>query len=109
MSKRDDPQLRVRIPELLKEALEKKARANKRTLTSEIVSRLESTILQDKLLHTSRGFEEAADEILILRDLLEKLKTTYHREYQAEWVYENKHELIEAMEKLKKLLNPENE
>ncbi|HGB2633703.1 TPA: Arc family DNA-binding protein, partial [Salmonella enterica subsp. enterica serovar Birkenhead] len=49
MSKRDDPQLRVRIPEFLKEELEKKARSNKRTLTSEIVARLEATVSQDDL------------------------------------------------------------
>ncbi|EAQ9807300.1 Arc family DNA-binding protein [Salmonella enterica] len=109
MSKRDDPQLRVRIPEALKEDLEKKARANKRTLTAEIVTRLEATMSQDALLHTSRGFEETVDEIRILRDLLEKLRSTYKREYQAEWVFNNKYELIEVMDRLRVLLNPENE
>ncbi|MBC3251247.1 Arc family DNA-binding protein [Serratia fonticola] len=40
MSKRDDPQLRVRIPQDLKNALEKAARENGRTLTAEITRRL---------------------------------------------------------------------
>ncbi|EAA6551311.1 hypothetical protein DLB95_24565 [Salmonella enterica subsp. diarizonae] len=109
MSKRDDPQLRVRIPESLKEGLEKKARANKRTLTAEIVTRLEATMSQDDLLHTSRGFEETVDEISLLWKRIEKLKSTYEREYQAEWVFNNKGELIEVMDRLKELLNPEHE
>lgn len=109
MSKRDDPQLRVRISTELKNKLEDKARLNKRTLTAEIVDRLEATILQDELLHKSRGFEETVDEIQILRKLLEKLKTTYQREYQAEWIFKNKYELIDVMEKLKELLNSEHE
>lgn len=109
MSKRDDPQLRVRIPELLKEELEKKARSNKRTLTAEIVARLEATVSQDDLLQKPRGFEETVGEIQALAKLLEKLKSTYKREYQAEWAFDNKFELMEAMDRLRELLNPEEE
>ncbi|MCX8963221.1 Arc family DNA-binding protein [Erwinia psidii] len=44
MSKRDDPQLRVRIPQELKEALEKIAAKNDRTLTAEINRRLKGSL-----------------------------------------------------------------
>ncbi|NIG88491.1 Arc family DNA-binding protein [Serratia symbiotica] len=62
MSKRDDPQLRVRIPSDLKENLEKKARSNKRTLTAGIVDRLEATITQDFV--NSNYFKNATEKIL---------------------------------------------
>lgn len=44
MSKRDDPQLRVRIPQDLKDVLEKLARENDRTLTAEITRRLRNSL-----------------------------------------------------------------
>lgn len=44
MSKRDDPQLRVRIPQDLKDALEKISRENDRTLTAEITRRLRESL-----------------------------------------------------------------
>ncbi|PIJ50647.1 DNA-binding protein [Erwinia sp. OLTSP20] len=47
MSKRDDPQLRVRIPQELKDALEKTAADNDRTLTAEITRRLRESLEQD--------------------------------------------------------------
>ncbi|CDG88424.1 Arc family DNA-binding protein [Xenorhabdus bovienii] len=54
---REDPQLRVRIPAELKEILEQRAKENRRTLTAEIVSRLEATTVQDTMLESSNGFE----------------------------------------------------
>lgn len=47
MSKRDDPQLRVRIPQDLKDALEKAAKENDRTLTAEITRRLRESLEKD--------------------------------------------------------------
>ncbi|EON4226460.1 Arc family DNA-binding protein [Escherichia coli] len=47
MSKREDPQLRVRIPQDLKDALEKSARENDRTLTAEITRRLRESLERD--------------------------------------------------------------
>lgn len=44
MSKRDDPQLRVRIPQDLKDALEKTAADNDRTLTAEVIRRLRESL-----------------------------------------------------------------
>ncbi|NIG88490.1 Arc family DNA-binding protein [Serratia symbiotica] len=44
MSKRDDPPLRVRIPQELKDALEKIASDNDRTLTAEITRRLRESL-----------------------------------------------------------------
>lgn len=50
MSKRDDPQLRVRIPQELKDALEKIASDNDRTLTAEITRRLRDSLEQENTL-----------------------------------------------------------
>jgi predicted transcriptional regulator len=47
MGKREDPQLRVRIPQDLKDTLEKIARENDRTLTAEITRRLRDSIKKD--------------------------------------------------------------
>ncbi|HBB8952343.1 TPA: Arc family DNA-binding protein [Escherichia coli] len=47
MSKREDPQLRVRIPQDLKDGLEKSARENDRTLTAEITRRLRESLERD--------------------------------------------------------------
>ena len=44
MGKREDPQLRVRISQDLKDALEKLARENDRTLTAEITRRLRNSL-----------------------------------------------------------------
>lgn len=44
VSKRDDPQLRVRIPQELKEALEKIASENDRTFTAEVNRRLRKSL-----------------------------------------------------------------
>lgn len=47
MGKREDPQLRVRIPQDLKDALENAARTNDRTLTAEITRRLRESLEKD--------------------------------------------------------------
>lgn len=41
---RNEPQINLRIPEELKEALDKAAALNKRSLTAEVVARLQSTL-----------------------------------------------------------------
>jgi len=105
MSKRDDPQLRVRIPEELKHELEERARVNIRTLTAEITYRLKKTVDQDELLGKTNGFEDIASEVIVLRQLLEKLKRKYKRQYQAEWLSNNQNELNEAIDRLRELLN----
>lgn len=105
MSKRDDPQLRVRIPEELKGKIEVKARTNRRTLTAEIVARLEASVAQDDLFGKSKGFEESTDEIQILAKKLDQLKERYKRQYQAEFLIENQAELNDAIGRLQKLLN----
>ncbi|HDN5152684.1 TPA: Arc family DNA-binding protein [Salmonella enterica subsp. enterica serovar Birkenhead] len=51
MSKRDDPQLRVRIPQDLKDILEKLARENDRTLTAEITRRLRNSLEERIPIH----------------------------------------------------------
>lgn len=51
MGKREDPQLRVRIPQDLKDALEKSARDNDRTLTAEITRRLRESMRDDFAIH----------------------------------------------------------
>jgi predicted transcriptional regulator len=44
VSKREDPQLRVRIPQDLKDALEAVAKKNDRTFTAEITRRLHESL-----------------------------------------------------------------
>ncbi|MBO1563539.1 Arc family DNA-binding protein [Yersinia pseudotuberculosis] len=50
MSKRDDPQLRVRISQELKDALEKAADNNDRTLTAEITRRLRESLEREEVI-----------------------------------------------------------
>ncbi|AXD45412.1 Arc family DNA-binding protein [Salmonella enterica] len=50
MGKREDPQLRIRIPQDLKETLEKVARDNDRTLTAEITRRLRESLEREGIL-----------------------------------------------------------
>lgn len=52
MSKRDDPQLRVRIPQDLKDALDKIALKNDRTLTAEITRRLRDSLESEGVIPT---------------------------------------------------------
>ncbi|MBE5250981.1 Arc family DNA-binding protein [Mixta mediterraneensis] len=106
MSKRDDPQLRVRIPAELKSELEEKARLNKRTLTAEIVDRLEATLIQDNHLgNTSTGYYVMVDvheaEVMAREELEEK----YEREFGLAWADANKDELRDAVEKLHNVLS----
>ncbi|EHU7138853.1 Arc family DNA-binding protein [Salmonella enterica] len=76
MSKRDDPQLRVRIPEDLKAELEVCARENKRTLTAEIVDRLSATLEQDNFwLVDSLGYRRFTKEYEELQDKYNLLKS----------------------------------
>lgn len=55
MSTRSDPQLRARIPQELKEALEKSALQNDRTLTAEITRRLRESLERDGIIYTQDG------------------------------------------------------
>ncbi|EBB7895868.1 Arc family DNA-binding protein [Salmonella enterica] len=50
MGKREDPQLRVRIPQDLKDMLEKSAKDNDRTLTAEITRRLRESLERDGVI-----------------------------------------------------------
>jgi hypothetical protein len=63
---RDDPHFRLRVPESLKRQIEISARANSRSLTAEIVHRLEETFGQK---HT--GSAGVVDEIEDIRSRLE--------------------------------------
>ncbi|ELI8453876.1 Arc family DNA-binding protein [Salmonella enterica] len=49
MGKREDPQLRIRIPQDLKDMLEKSAKDNDRTLTAEITQRLRQSTEREGL------------------------------------------------------------
>ncbi|EHY0365681.1 Arc family DNA-binding protein [Salmonella enterica] len=51
MGKREDPQLRIRIPQDLKDMLEKSAKDNDRTLTAEITRRLRKSLGDDFASH----------------------------------------------------------
>jgi hypothetical protein len=102
---REDPQLRVRIPDFIKSTIEARAKKNLRTLTAEISERLLTTINQDNMLgDVPDGHSRILDEYEYLLVQLEKLRTKYRREYQAEWAYEHKRELIEALRKVEEIL-----
>ncbi|MBD2786562.1 Arc family DNA-binding protein [Xenorhabdus sp. DI] len=102
---REDPQLRVRIPAELKETLEQKAKENKRTLTAEIVDRLEETTVQDSVIGNSDGFGRIAGDYESLCDEFEELKAKYERECALDWADSNKDELRHAVERLREILN----
>lgn len=55
MSARNDPQLRTRIPQELKDALEKSALQNDRTLTAEITRRLRESLERDGIIFSKGG------------------------------------------------------
>ncbi|KMM91996.1 hypothetical protein TU74_08355 [Pseudomonas lundensis] len=57
---RTDPQFKLRIPVELKETLDAKADENSRSLSNEMLKRLEVTIELDELLAVSGGFIYAA-------------------------------------------------
>ncbi|MCP9269517.1 Arc family DNA-binding protein [Xenorhabdus sp. XENO-1] len=99
---REDPQLRSRIPEHLKESLEQKAKENKRTLTAEIVSRLEETVEQDFVIRNSNGFKEIVKNYNDLCEKYEELKAKDKRE----GVLLDREELRSAVNRLHELLNP---
>lgn len=105
MSKRDDPQLRVRIPSELKNKLEEKARLNKRTLTAEIVDRLEATLLQDSCVESHTGYQDMASGFEEGWSQASQWQERYNREYGLEWADANKDELRDAVEKLHNVLN----
>lgn len=70
---RTDPQVNFRIPSELKDKLDNAAKENGRTLTAELILRLEMTFDQD-------------DQILDLRDRIEKLEEAveYLESFQSE-------------------------
>ncbi|MCX8963220.1 Arc family DNA-binding protein [Erwinia psidii] len=113
MSKRDDPQLRVRIPESLKESLERKARTNKRTLTAEIVDRLEATLVQDTVnskyyrngSESDMAYSHMALDFEVLTAELEDLRAANQQLTDLEWVSENEQELFEAVRTLYKIMS----
>lgn len=112
MSKRDDPQLRVRIPTELKETLELKAKANRRTLTAEIVDRLEATVVQDFVNSNyykngnkkDNAYSNMAVDFEALTDELEELRALNKQLTDLEWLTENEEELYEVVNKLHQLL-----
>ncbi|WP_099705619.1 MULTISPECIES: Arc family DNA-binding protein [unclassified Erwinia] len=113
MSKRDDPQLRVRIPNELKETLELKAKSNKRTLTAEIVDRLEATVVQDFVNSNyykngnqkDNAYSNMAIDFEALTDELEDLRGLNKQLTDLEWITENEEELYDAVSKLHQLLS----
>ncbi|WP_038188361.1 Arc family DNA-binding protein [Xenorhabdus bovienii] len=82
---REDPQLRVRIPAGLKETLEQKAKENKRTLTAEIVSRLEETTKHDDMFESHNGFERIASDYEFRNKTLENLLADYESNFCRPW------------------------
>jgi hypothetical protein len=103
---REDPQLRVRIPDFIKSTIEARAKKNKRTLTAEISERLMTTIEQDNMVGDSPdGHSHLLNEYNLLLARLEKVRVKYRRQFQAEWAYDHKFELIEAMRKVEEILN----
>ncbi|OMQ26874.1 Arc family DNA-binding protein [Serratia oryzae] len=102
---REDPQLRVRIPAGLKADLEEKAKENMRTLTAEIVDRLETTLNQDALVQDSNGYNEFVSLYENMADEATYWKEKYEREYALDYADANKDELRSAVERLREVLN----
>lgn len=105
MSKRDDPQLRVRIPSELKDALELKARRSNRTLTAEIVSRLDTTIAQDEFMKEDIGHFTLLVEYDVLQERFDELWNNYNDECRVTSAMSNIDEFREAISHLNDLLN----
>lgn len=71
---RNDPQINIRIPEELKAQLDKFAKENRRSLTAEIVARLEQSVGTG---NTDIAFHELAHGIMKdAHTLYEQLKMT---------------------------------
>lgn len=70
---REHPQLRVRIPPELKDALEAQANAFGRTLTAEIVNRLEASLRREEMLTDLIPAERAKELSKITREQLPQL------------------------------------
>ena len=66
---RTDPQVNFRIPAELKDKLDEAAKENGRTLTAELILRLETTFEDDDVIHdlTTR-VERLEDEVASLED-----------------------------------------
>lgn len=62
---RDEPQVNLRMPLSLKERLEAEAATNKRSLTAEIVARLDSSFEQQESDRTALKRERRSREILM--------------------------------------------
>lgn len=108
MSKRDDPQLRVRIPEDLKLELENCARYNKRTLTAEIVDRLEMTVEQDYFWAVdSLGYRLFPEEYKKLQTEYVDLKFKANSIPSFELFEKHEQELREAISTLKRFFDGE--
>jgi hypothetical protein len=55
---RDEPQINLRIPAALKERLDKASEGNKRSLTAEVVSRLEESFASSRPADTAPAIDE---------------------------------------------------
>lgn len=64
---RHDPQVSFRIPASLKEKLDRAAGENNRTITAELVLRLEQTFSEDETV------SELSDRVAKLEDLVDRL------------------------------------
>lgn len=102
---REDPQLRVRIPQELKDVLESRAKLNKRTLTAEIVDRLEATLEQDEIYIESTGYSRLHDDYYKYFREAEEWKKRYGETFKTELILSDSRELKEAIENLLEILN----
>lgn len=99
---RDDPHFRLRVPEELKAKVEAAANKKRRSMTAEIVDRLEETFRQDEWLPTGQGY---ADLIAVLEEEIaehEELQQKYDRQYNIEYFDAFKDEILEAIREKKK-------
>lgn len=76
---RNDPQINLRLPQSLKDALDAASLENKRSLTAEVVARLERSFTADKEVEQiafESGFEAAMlrEDVARLTKLLENQK-----------------------------------
>ncbi|GAB2799194.1 hypothetical protein GCM10027040_27830 [Halomonas shantousis] len=84
-----DPQLNMRIPESLRDLIRDAAKQNRRSLTAEVVDRLEESFAREGLLKGPRSFRpRSADdpdtrELIVMMELMMNQLDLMRRELDA--------------------------
>lgn len=94
---RDDLHFRLRIPEGLKQRIEASSNESRRSMTAEIVARLEETFRQDEVFPAGPNHDGILDMLLQEIDDHKALKKAYQRGFHDNLLEEAKNEILEAI------------